>query len=224
MKQVKKSAILFIVVCLGLLPAVDVFASAKNNEKGALCHIEKIIGQPPAPGSMEDLMDFATLLLFQAVRTPQDCAYAASQEDVSLEAFFGGENGPLSKEEVKKHKFFFLRYMLKAGIPSTIGKLKFKRPRPYDANVNIQPCIQKEKSYAFPSGHAAVSRLVARALGAKYPERAELFMLRADEVANNRVVGGVHHPTDIVAGKALGDYYAKKFLASKQFMLELEAL
>jgi acid phosphatase (class A) len=37
------------------------------------------------------------------------------------------------------------------------------------------------------------------------PSRKELFMKRADQIAADRVLAGVHHPSDIEAGKKLGD-------------------
>jgi acid phosphatase (class A) len=59
-----------------------------------------------------------------------------------------------------------------------------------------------------------MSRILARVLSRIYPDRAAAFMQRADEIAKNRVLGGVHHPSDIEAGKKLGDLVANKMLKS----------
>ena len=91
------------------------------------------------------------------------------------------------------------------------AKNYYKRPRPFDyADETVDPCIEKATGYAYPSGHATSARLYARLLGKMYPERAEAFLKRGDEAALFRVLGGVHHPTDIEAGKKLGDALALK--------------
>jgi hypothetical protein len=37
-------------------------------------------------------------------------------------------------------------------------------------------------------------------------------MKRGDEISMHRVLGGVHHPSDIVAGKKLGDAMAMEIV------------
>lgn len=49
-------------------------------------------------------------------------------------------------------------------------------------------------------------------------------MLRADEAALLRVIGGVHHPSDIAAGKLLADSLYREFLSSPDFRKSLEEL
>jgi acid phosphatase (class A) len=64
----------------------------------------------------------------------------------------------------------------------------------------------------------------ARLLAVIYPERAEVFRAQGDQAALNRVIGGVHHPSDIIAGKKLGDILADEYLADAKFKRELEKL
>jgi acid phosphatase (class A) len=182
---------------------------------------ETILGFPPAEESVEEDADFDVLMDFQKNRSKQDCALAAQEEKMSLENLFGGAKGPLSEKEVKKHKFFYWKYFIKAGLPSTSAKKHFKRPRPFERFSEIKPCIKLPDSYSYPSGHTSVSRVMAYALARKYPERAALFFKRADEIARNRMLGGVHYPTDIRSGKVLGDYLINKFFKDKQFMKDL---
>jgi len=196
-------------------------ASAQNDDKGTICHLKKILGPYPAKGSVEEAQDFATLFEYQQSRTPEQCAAAGKEVKVSLENFFGGKTGLLTESEVKRLKPFFLRYFIKAGINSTIGKFIFKRPRPYISNPDIVPCIPLASSYAYPSGHTTVARVLAYALAKKFPERAQDFMRRADEIARNRILGGVHHPSDIVAGKKLGDELTHRLFLSENFLKEL---
>ncbi len=184
---------------------------------------EKILGFPPAVDSIEEDYDFDVLMEFQKNRTAHDCELASREEKMSLENLFGGENGPLSPKEVKKHKWFYWKYFIKAGLPSTSAKKHFKRPRPFQRFTEIKPCIKLPDSYSYPSGHTSVSRVMAYALARKYPERAFLFYKRAEEIARNRMLGGVHYPSDIRSGKVLGDYLINKFFNDKRFLKDLMA-
>lgn len=175
--------------------------------------IKELLGDYPQKGSIEEVQDFEDILNLQKNRTESDCAEAASEESVSLKTLFGRDNGPLTVEEVKKlsTEFFLIKAIVAAN--SLKAKNFYKRLRPYHYHAEVIPCISKpEPSYAYPSGHAATAYTYALVLSHKFPERTEAFLIRASEVAHNRVLGGVHHPTDIRAGKILGEYFAQKFI------------
>jgi membrane-associated phospholipid phosphatase len=57
---------------------------------------------------------------------------------------------------------------------------------------------------SFPSGHAASSVAVARALGREYPEQQNRALGAAATVAITQVIRSSHFVSDIVAGAALG--------------------
>lgn len=170
--------------------------------------IKEMIGPHPAKGSEEERREFEFLENLQRTRTEEQCMLAANQESSSLGALFANDGGPLSRTEAKILTVRFLEAYASAGINIYLAKSLYERPRPYDANPALTPCIAKESSSAYPSGHTALSRMFARILSRIYPERAAALMKRADEVAMNRMLGGVHHPSDIVAGKKLGDAMA----------------
>lgn len=175
-------------------------------------YIKKLLGPYPAKGSIEEAQDFETLLKYQEARTDEECAMASHNEKGTLKNLFVIPNGPLTKKEALRLSPVVLKLYAEAGINIYIAKNVYKRPRPYITNAEIQPCISLENSYAYPSGHTTMARVFGRILAHIFPERAEVFMKRADEVAASRVLGGVHHPTDIEAGKKLGDIIAKKIL------------
>lgn len=182
--------------------------------------IRSLLGAYPAKGSMAEFNDFATILKFQLSRTEQDCAEAAADEKVSISHLFAGPRGPLTRSEARLTPRLALS-MGEIGANILTAKNLYKRPRPYIANPLIRPCISKESSTAYPSGHTAFARTMAIILSRIYPEKSAALMKRADEVALNRVIGGVHHPTDIIAGKKLGDAIAAEALMSPAFVEEL---
>lgn len=177
--------------------------------------IEKVIGAYPKNGSVEEAEDFRILMHYQTVRTAKDCEFAAKDEEISVGHIFGGI---LSKYEVDKMTAFMFKAYANTGVNIYIAKKTFKRPRPYVANPAIKPCISLEDSYAYPSGHTMMARMYARILSEVYPERAEKFLARAAQFSENRVIGGVHHPSDIKSGNKLADYLATKMIQSEDFV------
>lgn len=206
----------FTTIACAQLPATDPVAASVG---------EEILGPYPEVGSDLFQQDFEQLLYFQKTRTQEQCDAAALEVDSSMETFFGGAKGPLSKEEVLQVKQNLKWLTIKTGTKIFYYKYKFARPRPYVSNPEIKPCIELESSKAYPSGHTTLARVYARVLAVIFPEREAQFLQRADEIALNRIIGGVHHPSDIVAGKKLGDYIADDYLKDTDFreeMLELK--
>jgi acid phosphatase (class A) len=171
----------------------------------------------PAAGSKLQKKDEAELRDRQAKRTAADCTRANSEVHVSLGAFFGAPNGPLSASEVEPLTDFFDQIRNDADFYIQLLKKEFARPRPFTYIQGIEPCVPKEVTGAYPSGHAALSTLYAKILSDLYPKRVAAFRARAAIIASDRILGGVHHPSDIRAGKALGEAIYKKLKASTKY-------
>jgi acid phosphatase (class A) len=191
----------------------------------ALAGSSNVVGPYPAIGSVEEKADIDQLLYYQKIRTPEQCAAAEAEANhSSLETFFGGKYGLLTAAEMKKVNKKLKWLTVKTGAKILYYKTKYARIRPYITHPEVKPCIEPEKSKSYPSGHTTLSRVYARILSVIYPERSALFMKRADEVALNRIIGGVHHPSDIAAGKRLGDAIAEDYLESGDKFYELHTL
>lgn len=195
-------------ILITLLMSLSMFAATAQARELGASQIKKMLGPYPTAGSVEEAHDFEILLNYQATRTEADCAAAASEVKANLKTFFGGANGLLTAHEVKHFSLRLKEGMIMTAYNAFLAKEMFKRPRPYKTHPEIKPCIKLSNTYAYPSGHTTLSRVYARVLGRIYPERSELFLKRADEIAMHRVLGGVHHPSDIAAGKILGDAIA----------------
>lgn len=180
-----------------------------------------LLGQYPAEGSNEFKHDFAVLLNYQETRTQEECLQAKMDDKATVRNLFARKDGPLTVQEAKRFSLKIMKAYGEAGINILIAKNVFKRPRPYLTNPMVKPCIELESSYAYPSGHTTISRVFARVLSEIYPDRAVDLLKRADEVATSRILGGVHHPSDVEAGKKLGDRIALKILKSQKLMDEL---
>jgi acid phosphatase (class A) len=201
-----------LVIALLVVVAPSAFAMEGETDTPVFLRLKKVLGPYPALGTAESDRDFEILRNYQNTRTDAECAAAAREEKGTLKNFFGGKGGLLTKKEVNHFSLLMLHAKAAVGLDQLIGKLIYRRPRPFVTDSEIQPCIKRPKSLSYPSGHATASRAYARILSVMYPERAGAFMERAEEIAMHRVLGGVHHPSDIEAGKRLGDAIADHLL------------
>ncbi len=178
---------------------------------------------PPSAGSEAQKADLAAVLDWQQKRTAADCARSQVTADADYDFFWGDKPlfpSPLPAEV----KDFFKRLDYDAGEAINNMKNRYARLRPFKGYAEVQPCIHKSKGYSYPSGHASYSRIFVDVLGDIAPQRREEFLKRADEMAADRVVGGVHYPTDIAAGKVFGDEFHALLLKSPAYLNGVERM
>jgi acid phosphatase (class A) len=96
--------------------------------------------------------------------------------------------------------------------------------RPYNVSKSIKALIPKlpENNYAYPSGHTACSLVLTEVLGQLYPQKREELKQKADEIANNRMLSGVHWPNDLKGGKQLGWMMFGALQQSAAYQADLE--
>ena len=177
----------------------------------------------PAPGSPTDRADLIALHDWQSRRTAEQCDKAASEGEAYFDQFFGELNpftGPLPKESRK----FILRVRKDTETAVNIYKNRNARQRPFLEDPSLTSCLGKIGGLAYPSGHATLARVYALMLTEISPLRRSEFMARGDEAALYRVIVGVHHPSDIEAGKQLGDILFGRFMQNSGFRAGLERL
>jgi acid phosphatase (class A) len=118
--------------------------------------------------------------------------------------------------------------------PVEAAKSAFRRDRPYVGAADTRTCDPRTLgsvggstggvlSYAYPSGHAAQGRLVADVLAAALPDRAVALAAWGDRLGDNRVVCRVHWPSDVAAGRRLGDAMYRALQADPVFRADLAA-
>jgi undecaprenyl-diphosphatase len=82
------------------------------------------------------------------------------------------------------------------------------RPRPFEDIAEPGPLITATVGSSFPSGHAATSFAGAVVLATAVRRAAPALFVLAGAIAFSRVYVGVHYPSDVLAGMALGSLVA----------------
>jgi membrane-associated phospholipid phosphatase len=69
---------------------------------------------------------------------------------------------------------------------------------------------------SYPAAHGCLSSAAAGALGLLFPRDASTLNVLADEAAQSRIWAGIHFPTDVRVGLALGRSVAQKTIDQVQ--------
>jgi acid phosphatase (class A) len=159
----------------------------------------------PEKGSAEEKQDHDTLLKLQNTRTPAECARGVTEVKITLGSFYGPPYGPLNAKEVAALSESVNQ--LTQDVWPLIGDAKdhWARLRPYVTYLDLSPCAKKEPSFSYPSGHSAIAHYYMHVLTELFPDRKAAIEARADQIALDRTIVGIHFPTDIRDGKLLGD-------------------
>lgn len=100
-------------------------------------------------------------------------------------------------------KVGLLAYLIE--LPSfMLLKTFMKRDRPFVQIPNCTNTIQPSDKFSMPSGHTAAAFLMAGLVSMFYIEFSALAYGWAILIGNGRVATGVHYPSDVLAGAALG--------------------
>jgi len=99
---------------------------------------------------------------------------------------------------------FFAESLISSHIVVACCKKLLPRQRPYKVldNVSTGPRLLMDSS--FPSGHATAAFCSATVFSMAFPELTIVFYSLAGLVACSRIYLGLHYPSDIVIGAALG--------------------
>ncbi len=178
---------------------------------------------PPAEGTRAYKKDFAALHAWQDRRTAEQCAKAAVGAKAGFDEFFS-DISPFPSPLTGEAAAIFKRIKIETDGVAADVKDRYKRQRPFHTDASLDPCLGRIGGLAYPSGHATISRMYALVLAELVPADKKKFLARADEAALDRVIGGVHHPSDIEAGKRLADRLFKAYRKSPVFKADLETL
>ena len=200
------------------------FEHAQFIDPSAIDYLQVIPG-PPALHSAGSNQDYQILETLQKERTEAGCTRARGEVvfDHFL-TFFQVPHGPLSEKQVQNLKPFFDEVLFESKAVWKRAKDHWKRPRPYLVDLKLHPCVALENSFAYPSGHAATGELFALILSDLLPDQKSILLARGKEIGQDRLLGGVHHPSDVRDGRLLADRVYEEFYKNKNFVSALNEI
>lgn len=182
-----------------------------------------LLPPPPAANSEEQRLDTAILMWEQSRRTVYDTQRAWGS--VTLDPNYFNEALGVRFEESRFPQLFNIMKTVLADTRLYVDafKVHYKRPRPYQDNPAIKPIIPLEESYSYPSGHGTRGMTLALVLAELFPTRREALLQTGYTLGQDRIIGGVHYPSDITASVTLAQAVSKSIIASDAFKTKIKA-
>lgn len=176
-----------------------------------------LLPAPPAADSEEAKAEIETILRILETRTPAQVERAKADAKIGMESFrhqvgtwFTPEALPLTDALLKKVEKDSKYY-------TETAKNYFARKRPKAALGKVKAVLDGGDEGSYPSGHSTRGMLMAIIISQLLPENEQALMKRGWELGWDRVIAGVHYPSDIVAGRVLGKAIARAMMANPAF-------
>ena len=177
----------------------------------------QILAPPPAPDSPAGKADLQAVIATVDARTDADIKQA--QEDDKRTVFrFADVMGPNFNAETLPLTAQLFQHVYEDGNAATLAaKNFFQRKRPFVVDPDIKIIVNQPPDFSFPSNHSTFGNESGILLAAMVPEKANAIFARAAAYAHNRVVAGVHFPTDVEGGRIAASVIDNTFLHNPRF-------
>jgi acid phosphatase (class A) len=182
--------------------------------------LTKLLAPPPGPNSAEQVADVAGVLALQKTRTKAQADRALADDTAGTFGFADVLGPNFTAERLPKTAALFEKLRGDAVVVTNASKDLWNRPRPWDASTAVQPVGEKPSGSSYPSTSSVVGYLTAIVLADMVPEKTAALYARGREFGDDRVILGVHLPTDIEAGRLAATAIAAALLENAAFMNE----
>ena len=220
----KLAALLAFVVLTALAPVTLYAEGAKPFSDDKEINLLLLLPPPPAPDSAQTKRELGEILMIQVTRTKEMEARAIADATENIWRFGDVVNNPkFTAANLPKFAAFFDRVVETEGAVVDPAKDVWKRQRPHLYSDLVHPIVPLSKSGSYPSGHTTVGTLMGVTLSNMLPEKRAEIMARAWEFGWNRVVGGIHYPSDIEMGRISGMVISQTISTHSDYKAEFDA-
>jgi acid phosphatase (class A) len=176
-----------------------------------------ILAPPPTPDSPAGKADLQAVLAVVNSRT--DAEIKNAQDDDQRSVFrFADVMGPNFKVETLPLTAQLFQHVYQDGNAATLSaKTFFQRKRPFVVDPDIKIIVVQAPDFSYPSNHSTFGNESGILLAAMVPEKAVEIFARAADYAHNRVVAGVHFPSDVEAGHIAASVIDNALLHNPRF-------
>jgi acid phosphatase (class A) len=186
--------------------------------------LRALLTPPPAADSLVTRAELEVVLQFQDLRTPALAQRAQEIENETLFSFASDVVGPwFTAEKLPRTAALFAAVREDFIAVNRASKGLWPRKRPPFADPRVKPCVEFSDSGSYPSGHGIQSALWAGLLAELLPDHAAGFQARALETRRMKLFTGVHYPSDLEAGRLVGEALAREMLRNPALQSALAA-
>jgi acid phosphatase (class A) len=180
---------------------------------------------PPPPDDATAAAERAQLDKIQAAMSDADFARATADSDNETPTLFETVLPGFSLAKLPATAHLLGEVADEEKPVAKIAKTYFHRTRPYVVDTTLRTCEKPDAKpqNSYPSGHATLGFSTGVVLAALMPAKAQIILARAADYGHERLVCGVHYPSDIVAGQVLGTAVAVALLQNKDFRADFDA-
>lgn len=182
----------------------------------------ELLPPPPTPGSAESVAELNEVRAVFHARTEAEKARAFKDATLSFSLWTSIIGPDFDLTKLPKTSAFLKKVKTDIQEPINAPKDFYKRSRPYvlDPSLNIG---KPERSFSYPSGHSTRGTVYAMVIADLFPEKREAILELGRTIGWDRVLIGVHFPTDINAGRILARAIVKELKKSPDYQRDFAA-
>ncbi|MBX3381702.1 MAG: phosphatase PAP2 family protein [Phycisphaeraceae bacterium] len=183
--------------------------------------VRALLPDPPAPNSPISNGEIEIILAAQSDASQASRARAI-EEDTMKVWLFADILGPSFNAGAKPKTAAFIKQIERdSHAISDRAKKIWNRPRPYAQDPRIKLNTDAPGNNSYPSGHATRGAAWTEVLCLLVPDQAEALRARGRLIGFDRIILGVHFPSDVAAGNALGKAIVEQMRQSPAFQQDL---
>jgi acid phosphatase (class A) len=196
------------------------FATGKTYITAADIDLTKLLA--PVPSVESTKAEIEEMLKLESSRDSAAVEYARSDTGDDIFRFSTVLGPAFKKADMPVTEGFFEQIVHNEKSVIDPAKVYWKRIRPSVFDPRLHPCVRVPLSGSYPSGHSTFGNLSAIILADMIPEKKAEIYKRGWEFAMNRVIGGVHYPSDIQAGRIAAAIIAAALFRNAEFKADFE--
>jgi acid phosphatase (class A) len=185
--------------------------------------LTKLLPPAPAADSEQQKRDLADVLAVQKARTPAQSERALADATGGTFGFADVLGSNFNAQRVPAVAALFDKIRGDAAVAFQAGKDVWNRPRPFVVSTDVAPVGDRPNGSSYPSGASTAGYLTAIVLANMVPEKSAALFARGREFGDDRVILGVHFPSDVEAGRLAATALAAVLMQDPAFTKEFAA-
>ena len=196
----------------------DFPANSSTQTKAEIEFLLKLQNTARSDEKVKESLEFANVY-YNVFAKPDDADYDKMQQNLF---HMGRQIDRFNPKNLPITAKFMTRVWSDATYYFWALKFQYNRTRPYMIDKRIKN-LDDTNFQAYPSGHASASYVAAYVYQELLPQRKDLFVKNAYDMAYSREILGVHFPSDSEAGRIFARQFVNELLKIPAFKKDLEA-